>query len=64
MTTPTPAEGLPLVHLLRPPLVAPPAGQKPPLLSLAHGVGSNERDLFSFADELDPRFMVVSARSP
>ncbi len=64
MTTPTPAEGLPLVHLVRPPLVAPPQGQKPPLLSLAHGVGSNERDLFSFADQLDPRFVVVSARAP
>jgi phospholipase/carboxylesterase len=34
------------------------------LLGLAHGVGSNERDLFSFADELDPRFVVVSARAP
>lgn len=64
MTTPTPAEGLPLVHLIRPPLVAPSEGQKPPLLSLAHGVGSNERDLFSFADKLDPRFVVVSARAP
>ncbi|HEU0026490.1 MAG TPA: alpha/beta hydrolase-fold protein [Ktedonobacterales bacterium] len=64
MTRPTPAEGLPLVHLVRPPLVAPPEGQKPPLLSLAHGVGSNERDLFSFADQLDPRFVVVSARAP
>lgn len=64
MSNPTPAEGLPLVHLVRPPLVAPPAGEKPPLLSLAHGVGSNERDLFSFAQELDPRFVVVSARAP
>jgi phospholipase/carboxylesterase len=64
MTIPTPAEGLPLVHLVRPALVAPPEGQKPPLLSLAHGVGSNERDLFSFASELDPRFVVVSARAP
>src|SRR5579859_6418256 len=64
MTISTPAEGLPLVHLVRPPLVAPPEGQKPPLLSLAHGVGSNERDLFSFAQELDPRFVVVSARAP
>lgn len=64
MTNLTPAEGLPLVHLVRPALVAPPAGQKPPLLGLAHGVGSNERDLFSFADDLDPRFVVVSARAP
>ncbi|HEX9037752.1 MAG TPA: alpha/beta hydrolase-fold protein [Ktedonobacterales bacterium] len=64
MTLPTPAEELPLVHLVRPARVAPPEGQRPPLLSLAHGVGSNERDLFSFADELDPRFVVVSARAP
>src|SRR5512146_1005019 len=64
MTTPMPAEDLPLVHLVRPPLVAPQEGQKPPLLSLAHGVGSNERDLFSFASQLDPRFVVVSARAP
>jgi phospholipase/carboxylesterase len=59
-----PAEGLPLAHLVRPPLVAPPQGEKPPLISLAHGVGSNERDLFDFADELDPRLVVVSARAP
>jgi phospholipase/carboxylesterase len=59
-----PVDGLPLVHLLRPPRVAAPEGQKPPLLSLAHGVGSNERDLFSFAEDLDPRFIVVSARAP
>lgn len=64
MTTPTPIEGLPLVHLVRPPQVAPPAGQKPPLLALAHGVGSNERDLFELADELDPRLVIVSARAP
>lgn len=60
----SPAAGLPLVHLVRPPRVAPPPGEKPPLISLAHGVGSNERDLFSFADELDPRLVVVSARAP
>jgi phospholipase/carboxylesterase len=49
---------------MRPPRVAPPAGERSPLLSLAHGVGSNEQDLFSFAEELDPRFVVVSARAP
>ena len=64
MTTPAPIEGLPLVHLVRQPLVAPPAGEKPPLLALAHGVGSNERDLFELAGELDPRLLVVSARAP
>lgn len=53
-----------LVHLTRPPKVAPPAGEKPPLLLLLHGVGSNERDLFGLASYLDDRFFVVSARAP
>ena len=59
-----PAPGLGLAHLLRPPRVAPPGDERPPLLALAHGVGSNEQDLFSFAEELDPRLVVVSARAP
>jgi phospholipase/carboxylesterase len=29
--------------------------EKPPLLILLHGVGSNEQDLFSFADKLPAR---------
>lgn len=37
---------------------------RPPLLLLLHGYGSNERDLFDFADVLDPRLHVVSARAP
>jgi len=37
---------------------------KPPLLILLHGVGSNEEDLFSFADELPGKFLVISARAP
>jgi phospholipase/carboxylesterase len=53
---------LPLVHLARVPR-APTAGP-PPLLILLHGVRSNERDLFSFAAALDPRFLVLSARAP
>jgi phospholipase/carboxylesterase len=36
----------------------------PPALILLHGVGSNERDLFSLAPELDPRLFIVSARGP
>lgn len=31
---------------------------------LLHGVGSNERDLFSLADQLDERFTVISVRAP
>jgi len=37
---------------------------KAPLLLLLHGVGSNEKDLFSFANLLPDQFLVVSARGP
>lgn len=37
---------------------------KAPLLLLLHGVGSNEKDLFSFANQLPDQFLVVSARAP
>lgn len=36
----------------------------PPLLILLHGVGSNEKDLFSFADQLPDNYLVISARAP
>lgn len=35
-----------------------------PLLLLLHGYGSHEGDLFDFADYVDPRLHVVSARAP
>lgn len=35
-----------------------------PLLVLLHGVGSNEEDLFKFADHLPAELIVVSARAP
>lgn len=35
-----------------------------PLLLMLHGYGASEGDLFDFADEVDPRFHVVSARAP
>ncbi len=38
--------------------------QKAPLLLLIHGYGSNEADLFSFADHLPDEFLVVSVRAP
>lgn len=38
------------------------ASAQPPLLVMLHGYGSNEHDLFSMADELDPRLHIVSAR--
>lgn len=37
---------------------------KPPLIILLHGVGSNETDLFSLADQLPDNFLVISARAP
>ena len=52
---------LPLVHLVRQPLME--AGT-PPLLRLLHGVGSNEHDLFELAPFLDKRFLIISVRAP
>ncbi len=36
----------------------------PPVILLLHGVGSNEKDLFSFADQLPDKFLVISVRAP
>ncbi|MBA6155434.1 phospholipase [Tenacibaculum sp. S7007] len=36
----------------------------PPLLILLHGYGSNEQDLFSFAEELPDELLIVSAQAP
>ena len=38
--------------------------ENPPLLILLHGYGSNELDLFSFADELPETLVIVSLRAP
>ena len=37
---------------------------RPPVLFMLHGYGSNEGDLFSFAQELPPEFLIISARAP
>jgi len=37
---------------------------KTSLLILLHGVGSNEKDLFSFADKLPDNYLIISARAP
>ncbi len=50
-----------LQHKIRQPKIS---IKKPPLLLLMHGFGSNEADMFSFADALDERLLVVSARAP
>lgn len=36
----------------------------PPLLLLMHGYGSNEDDLFSFAEYLHDDFLIISVRAP
>ena len=38
--------------------------EKNPLLLLLHGYGSNEADLFSFAEELPENYYIISARAP
>lgn len=52
---------LSLKYLIRKPKTA---IEKPPLLVLLHGYGSNEADLFSFAEELPGECLVISARAP
>ncbi|MAZ29442.1 MAG: phospholipase [Cytophagaceae bacterium] len=53
---------LSLYHIIRKPLVN--SEEKPPLMLLLHGYGSNEEDLFSFASELPGKYFVISARAP
>jgi phospholipase/carboxylesterase len=36
----------------------------PPLLIMLHGYGSNEQDLFSFAEDLPEELLIISARAP
>jgi phospholipase/carboxylesterase len=50
-----------LQYIVREPKIA---SQKPPLLLLLHGYGSNKEDLFSFADELPDDLLIVSAQAP
>ena len=52
---------LSLYHLVREPKIK---KEKNPLLLLLHGYGSNEEDLFSFANELPDEYYVISARAP
>ena len=37
---------------------------KPPVIILLHGYGSNEQDLFAFANQLPDSFLVISAQAP
>ena len=52
---------LSLHYLIREPKIK---KDKNPLLLLLHGYGSNEEDLFSFANELPAEYYIVSARAP
>ncbi len=36
----------------------------PPLMIMLHGYGSNEQDLFSFAEELPDELLIISAKAP
>ena len=51
----------PLYYLTREPKIH---AEHPPVIILLHGVGSNEKDLFSFASQLPDKFLVISARAP
>ncbi len=52
----------PMLHyLVREPKVK---SEHPPLLILLHGIGSNEQDLFSFANKLPGKYLVISAQGP
>ncbi len=51
-----------LKHIKREPKVE--SGEKPPMLILLHGLGSNEQDLFSFAPLLDPKYLILSVQAP
>ena len=50
-----------LQHLIREPKIE---IEKAPVLILLHGYGSDENDLFSFADELPDELFIISAKAP
>jgi len=52
---------LSLDYLIRYPKVP---TKKPPLMIMLHGYGSNEKDLFSFANELPDKLLIISLRAP
>ena len=55
-------KALSLEHIIQEPTQK--GTEKPPLLLLLHGYGSDENDLFSFAAELPNNYFVISARAP
>ena len=53
--------GLALEHVVSPPSTP---SERPPILLLLHGYGSNEEDLLRLGRSVDPRLLVVSVRAP
>ncbi len=51
---------LPLYHITRPSTLK----ENAPLLIMLHGYGSDENDLYSFADELPEELFIISVRAP
>ncbi|ALM07194.1 phospholipase [Sediminicola sp. YIK13] len=52
---------LSLHHIIRPSSLK---TGKPPVMFMFHGYGSNEEDLFSFANELPEELCIISVRAP
>lgn len=52
---------LPLAHNYRP---ADNTSEKPPVIIMLHGFGSDENDLFSFSNELPKKFAIISLKAP
>lgn len=50
-----------LEHVLRPSSLT---KEKAPAIIMLHGYGSNENDLFSFAPELEEKYLVLSVKAP
>jgi len=55
-------KALSLEHIIQKPTKT--VAGKSPLILLLHGYGSDENDLFSFAEELPDEYCIISARAP
>lgn len=55
------AKKLSLYHLVKEPKVK---KEKSPVVILLHGYGSDENDLFSFAEDLPPELLIISVKAP
>ena len=52
---------LPLEYIIREPQIK---IKRSPVIFMLHGYGSNEEDLFSFANALPPEYTIISCRAP